>query len=196
MTSAGATSAGSAVVQHSAASSAAAKPAAAACYSNTGADSGTGILSTDTDNPAGNSSIGAVDFTVKKKCVIKTVLATGVYAAGAGPADSFTVTFYKNKAGFPGKVVTAQTVSPPDGNPVLNLSIKAVKLKKGKYFASVQASMDYTLKGGWFWETTDSAQNSIDVWENYGGGFGNCTTWGSLSQCFGLNRDFIVTLAK
>ncbi len=183
-----------AVARH-AVSHQAAVPAKGACYSQTGADSGTGILSTKTADPAGYSSIGAFDFAVKRRCVITNVAATGVYAGGSGPSDSFTVKFYKARKGLPGKVIAKRTIRGDFPSPVLSLDIRKVVLTKGKYFASVQGSMDYGVVGGWYWETTNAPLGAIDVWQNYGGAFNNCTTWAGLDQCFGFNSDFIATLS-
>lgn len=187
----------SSVVHTTAAATHAAAPAKGACYTQDGADSMVGILSTDTDDPAGYSSAGAVDFQVKKSCTIGTVVATGVYAGGSGPADSATVTIYKSKKGLPGKVVNAQTVKSGLETPVLNLSLKKpVKLGKGSYFLSVVTSMDYNVKGGWYWELTSAQNGAVDVWENYGGAFGICPTWTHVVDCQGYGNDFIVTMSK
>jgi hypothetical protein len=171
-------------------------PDAAACYSNNVGDTGNGYLSTKTKLPTGYTSTGAADFTVKKSCTIKTVAVTGVYGGGTGPAKKVTVTFYKDTKGLPGAVIAKSSPKANFSSPDFVLPLaKPVTLKKGKYFVSVQASMDYSTVGGWYWESTATVQNSIDVWENNGGAFDNCTTWASLQTCFGVQSDLMVELS-
>lgn len=196
-TSASAHVADSPVVRTAASTAHAAGVAKGACYTQDGVASGVAILSTDTDDPAGNSSAGAVDFRVKKSCTIGTVMADGVYAPQDGVADSATVTFYRSKQGLPGKIISSQTTKSGLESSFFNLSLKKpVKLGKGSYFVSVVASMDYNVEGGWFWSLTESQKGAVDVWENYGGGYGICPTWTHVVDCQGYGNDFIVSLSK
>lgn len=184
------------VHQAAAASQAAGIPAKGACYSENSDDGGGGVLSTATDDYAGYTSAGAAGFIVKKSCTIKTVTVTGVYGGGSGPADSVTVTFYRNRLGEPGKVIgTPATISAGLGNPDFVLDIPTVKLTKGRYFVSVQASMDYRLVGGWYWELTQDQQGKVDQWENNGGAFGVCPTWDDVTTCVDEGNDFMVALS-
>ena len=174
----------------------AAQPAKGACYSENIDDSLTGIVSINTDDGSGWTSSGAVDFQVKKKCKITQVDATGVYAAGSGPADSFDVNFYKSKKGLPGKLVKTQNISGDFSSPVLSLTIKPVKLKKGDYFVSVVGNMNFSDVGGWFWELSTGQYGKYDsAFQNTGGAFGFCPTWEGVADCYGYSGDYMVALS-
>lgn len=185
------------VVHSSATHAGAQTPKSKTCYSGNSGDSGTGIVSINTDDSSGWTSAGAVDFRVRRKCTITEVDATGVYAAGSGPADSVVVTFYKARKGLPGKVVHKQTVKGDFASPVYNLAIKRVKLTKGTYFVSVVANMTFSEVGGWFWEISTTQQGRFDsAFENTGGAFGFCPTWTALQSCYGYSGDYMVSLSN
>jgi hypothetical protein len=188
---------GSAVAHHAVTSTKAA-PAKGACFDNNGSgDTGVGIASENDSTDSGIDSQGAADFSVKKKCTIKSVQTTGVYYNGGGPADSVNVIIYKNKKGVPGSVVKEKdNLSYTDATGIGSLGAKTgkIKLKKGKYFVTFVANMTFTTGGQWGWELTTNQAGSPDQWENQGGEFGVCPTWGDVASCTGYGTDFMVTV--
>ena len=131
---------------------------------------------------------GADDFVVPKgkKWTVREVDVTGEYSTG-GPAASENVTFYKDANGVPGKVVKALTNltgTDTSGSFAISLGKKGVKLKAGHYWVGVVVNMNYTSHGQWYWENTANAiQGTNGLWEDPGGGFGVCPTWGNLNSC-------------
>lgn len=170
------------------------------CYSNFNSknDSGVGILSqTFTDSPEYNS-YSADNFAVKKTCKVAGVEVLGQYFNGAGPAESETVTFYKDNAGgVPGTVVDSQTVVGTDYGGSFSIPLETVALSPGSYWVSVSVNMDFSVGGEWGWELSNKVKQGIEgQFENTGGGFGVCPTWGSVTDCVGYTGDFMVTLTK
>jgi hypothetical protein len=173
-------------------------PAKGACYDNQSGDTGVGIASENDSSDSGIDSQGAVDFKVKKKCVIKSVQTTGVYYNGSGPADSVNVIFWKNKKGEPGKIVKEYDnlkYSDSTGLGSLGVKVKKTKLKKGNYFVTVAANMTLSAGGQWGWELSSNQIGNMDQWENQGGEFGVCPSWGDVLTCVGYGNDFMVTLS-
>jgi hypothetical protein len=94
--------------------------------------------------------------------------------------------FYKDKKGAPGKEVASFDVAGADngfGSFVIKLP-KAVKLKAGHYWMSVQANMDFSAGGEWGWENQVETVGSSAMWENPNGGFGTgCNKWSVENVC-------------
>jgi hypothetical protein len=189
---------GSAVAHHAASNHIAPAPKGI-CYTNNTTGNGTGVTSANySDDPADNTS-GAVDFTVKKKCTIGTVTTSGIYYNGSGPAASVDFLVYKNKKGEPGKIVNEQdnlSYTDSSGTGDLGVKVKPIHLKKGKYFAAVVAEMTLSDGGQWGWDLTNTQLGAPDQWENEGGGFGVCPTWGDVLTCVGVGNDFMLTIGK
>ena len=60
-------------------------------------------------------------------------------------------------------------------------------LPAGHYWVSVQAVMNFTPLGQWFWSTRSVQSNSPYAWQNPGGGFGTgCTTWANGATVCGV----------
>jgi hypothetical protein len=161
-------------------------------YSQNANDSGVGIISQDFTDAGFDiyDSQGADDFIVPTatKWLIQGVLATGVYFNGSGPADSETVTFYKDAGGKPGMVISSQTVTGIDTAGTFKMPLPTpVKLPvAGKYWMSVQATMEFATGGEWGWETTNTLSNTASMWQNPGDGFiTGCTTWADMQTCIG-----------
>jgi hypothetical protein len=136
----------------------------------------------------------ADDFVVPKGATWKVteVDVSGLYFNGSGPANSLHVQFYKNKKGKPSgsPVADLDGLSYTDvgfGSFVIDLGKKGVKLKKGKYFVSVQANLNFSGGGEWGWSTrVDQAGKAPAQWQNPGDGFGTgCTTWAEEQTCLG-----------
>jgi hypothetical protein len=172
-----------------------------ACYTNneTG-DTGVAVTSADYSDNAADNTQGAVDFSVKKSCVIGTVQTTGLYYNGTGPANSVKVIIWTDVSGEPGALVNKQNNLPytdETGTGALGVKLKkAVSLTKGNYFVSVVANMTLSSGGQWGWELTSNQIGNMDQWENQGAGFEVCPTWGDVLDCVGYGNDFMVTLSK
>jgi hypothetical protein len=156
----------------------------------TGTDSGIGITSQNFEASFDQyDNMGADDFTVPAGFVWKVtqVNASGVYYNGSGPASSVHVTFYKNDGGLPGAVVKDFPAVVPTTDNFGSFGIKlpsAVKLKKGKYWVSVQANMDFAIGGQWGWNGSTVQNGAMAAWQNPGDGFATgCTTWTAESTC-------------
>lgn len=168
------------------------------CYSNLMADTGVGILSQTFGDSPEYDSLSATNFAVKKTCKVTSVYAPGAYFNGAGPATSETVTFYADDAdGVPGTVESTQTVVGSDNAGTFTIPLETVALSPGKHWVSVSANMDFAVGGEWGWELTSNVKKTIEgQFENTGGGFGVCPTWGNVTECVGYSGDFMVTLGK
>jgi hypothetical protein len=176
-------------------------------YSQNSNDSGVGIVSQNFTDPGFDiyDSQGADDFVVPAgtKWLIKGVIATGIYfnCATCGPADSETVTIYKDAGNSPGPVVSSQTVVGTDtGGTFKMLLPQPVKLLvAAKYWISVQATLNFAAGGEWAWETTNTLNNTGARWQNPGDGFATgCTSWADMVACIGPSGegpDFMFVLA-
>jgi hypothetical protein len=145
------------------------------------------------------SDSGADDFVVPAGAtwIVKGVDVTGTYA-GRGPATSEVVTFYKNAHGVPGTVVSTQTLNCTDTSGSFACNINAVRLKGGTtgktYWVGVQANMNFGSSGEWYWTLNTTIHGNQGEWENPGGGFGVCPTWGTNGSCLGYTGDYAFDL--
>jgi hypothetical protein len=160
-------------------------------YDQTTTDSGIGIVSQQFESTfAQYDSQAADDFTVPstvKGWTISEVDVAGQYFNGVGPATSENVTFYMDKGGLPGKTMAtfANVVGVDNGTGSFTITLpKAVKLKPGKYWVSVQANLAFLVGGEWGWESITTVVGSPAAWENPGGGFGvGCTKYTTETTC-------------
>lgn len=154
-------------------------------YNNQGPVS---IISTNIpDSPALSSQI-ADDFVVPvgQTWTIQMVEANGVYFSGPGPAISFDISFYTDSATLPGTVVAnrlAQPFTNTSGNFAISFSTPVV-LTPGTYWVSVVANMP-SSNGRWGWRDRTIQFFSGAAWQNPGGGFASCLTWGRRGPCVG-----------
>ena len=58
-------------------------------------------------------------------------------------------------------------------------------LAPGTYWVSVQTRMDLTVGGQWGWTDRTVQSNNPAAWQNPGGGFGVCPSWGVRQVCLG-----------
>jgi uncharacterized membrane protein len=183
-------------------------------YDQNDNDSGVGISSQNFESAFdAYDDQGADDFVVPAghKWVIKTVSVTGVYYNGSGPAVSENVFIYKNSGGLPGALkYEADGVVGTDngtGSFVINIpklgNVGKAIAKGGAtaaktYWVSVQINMDFGVGGQWGWEgRLIQGGNNPAAWQNPGGGFGACSTWGVETTCvgdFGQGPDFMFKL--
>jgi hypothetical protein len=120
---------------------------------------------------------------------VESVDADGTYAGFPGPVLNFNVFFYSDSGGLPGALVashTAQSYVQVGSTFTVTLS-PAVSLGAGTYWVSVQARMDFTVGGQWYWTDRTVQSNSAAAWQNPGGGFGVCTTWGQRGGSCGID---------
>jgi len=185
-------------------------PAAAAapgavCFSSAAADIGNAINSQNYEaaNDAFDSH-AAGDF----KCPgtigafkIKKVSVVGQYSNGPGPADSVNVTIYNNTSGEPGSVRCSYPNLPYTNGPSFQIALpSACRVANGKaYWVEVQANMNLSPAGSWFWETGSPADFKQADFKNPGGGFNTpCPQYQNglyLPDCFpGLGDEVIFTI--
>ena len=112
----------------------------------------------------------------------------GEYSAGGGPASSFNVYFYTNRAGhLPGTGVAAFLNRPYTGTPPdfeIRWSPISIFPSSGTYWVSVQAVQDFNPNGQWFWHNRTIQTNAGAVWQNPGDGYGTgCITWNRKNAC-------------
>ena len=160
--------------------------AAHVLYDQHGTDSGIGIVSQNFESSFdAYDAQAADDFTVSGgKWKVSEVDVNGVYFNGSGPARDETVTFYKDKNGHPGKTVSSQTAAGSDSFGSFNIKLgSSVKLKPGHYWVSVVANLDFGAGGEWGWENQTTTVGDPAQWQNSGGGFGVCSTWGDENSC-------------
>jgi hypothetical protein len=103
-----------------------------------------------------------------------------------GPANSFNVYFYQDFGGLPGPTVgVAISVPYVNNSGVFQVPLPSpFVLTSGTYWVSVQANMSST-NGHWGWTDRAVQANSPAVWQNPGGGFNSCLTWGARTACVG-----------
>lgn len=104
----------------------------------------------------------------------------------SGSAETITVRFYTDDAGFPGSLI----VEIPDVVPTIEFDIftitlsSAVTLESGTYWVSVQANKNYFTSGQWYWTEREVATGNMASWRNPGNGFGTgCVDWQIRSVC-------------
>jgi hypothetical protein len=171
-------------------------------YNQNNNDAGVGISSQNFEASLDSfDDAGADDFTIPagQRWIIRAVIVTGVYFNGPGPADSETVSFYRNAGGLPGTLISTQTVVGMDNAGSFQIRLTTpVRLRAGTYWVSVVANQNFDPDGQWGWETRSIANGSESAWQNPGDGFASgCVTWGNQQDCigdFGQGPDFMFAL--
>lgn len=138
---------------------------------------GSAVLSDDSSPQA------ADDFTVPNghTWTITELDVTGIYFNGYGPANSETVSFYKDKGGLPGHLAAqcANLNGADNGTGSFAIALPKscnAKLSGGKtYWVSVQANIASTQ---WGWELSSEINGSPAVWQDGG----TCPAWCSLGS--------------
>jgi hypothetical protein len=174
-------------------------------YNQTANDSGVGIVSQDFTDAGYDvyDSNGADDFVVPAGHVwtIKGMRFIGVYfgCVTCGPADTETITIYKNAGGVPGAPLGSGTVTAVDNAGTFTATLPNIHLQAGTYWVSVQATMNFAAGGEWAWETTNTLTGNAAVWKNPGDGFlTGCTTYQNMQGCIGPSGegpDFMFAIA-
>jgi hypothetical protein len=145
---------------------------------------------------------GADDFKLAAACKVKSVVTAGSYSVGGGPSASYNVTFYKNASGTPGAVIKTQlnrtyTDVSGVGNVTVKLGRHGPSLGAHRYWVSVQANLDFSIAGQWFWNTNNTVRGAASVWQNPGDGFGTgCITYTTTTVCIpsGEGGDFAFSI--
>ena len=157
-------------------------------YDQTSNPSGLGTFSQNFGSGDTNSSAAADDFVVPDGAtwVVKELDISGVYFNGSGPANSESVTFFKDKHGKVGKVVAeldALHGADDFGSFAITLGDKGVKLKSGHYWVSAVVNMSFAAGGEWAWDnqTAGTTEGDPAMWENPGGTI--CKTWTPQNEC-------------
>ena len=120
---------------------------------------------------------------------INQVDAAGVYYNGAGPAASVNLRFYDNAGGLPGGNVATRTnlaMTDTGGSFVVPIPSPVV-LGPGIYWVSVQANMDFSIGGQWGFTDRTVQSGAEAAWQNPGGGFGVCPSWGARGTVCGID---------
>jgi hypothetical protein len=130
-----------------------------------------------------DDDFAADDFVVPpgKSWTVTQVEVDGRYLNGTGPATAVNVFLYTDSSTFPGTLVASQPgivpyLGPGAGDFVIPLA--PVVLYPGTYWISVQAVENFSPAGEWGWTDRTVTSNSAAAWQNPGGGFGFCPTWG------------------
>jgi hypothetical protein len=165
-------------------------------YSQNDNDAGVGISSQNFEASLDAfDDEAADDFTIPagQRWIIRAVIVTGSYfnsggcGAMCGPADSETVSFYRNAAGLPGTLISTQTVVGTDNAGSFTIRLASpVRLRPGTYWVSVVANQNFDPNDQWAWQTRSIANGNESAWQNPGDGFATgCVTWGNQQDCIG-----------
>lgn len=175
------------------------------CATTSTDDSQIGIVSQIFSDPGDDvfDSAGAQQVTpMARTCKITTVQVVAGYFNGAGPANSFEVTFSRVGHGVPTRVLSTQTLD----YVVTNEDVFTFRLGSGgpptwhrsrSLAVTVRADMAFASGGEWGWHTSTNSANTPATWENPGDGFATgCTTWQPMQSCFSVKQgpSFMVTL--
>jgi hypothetical protein len=138
------------------------------------------LSATFNDLPIINSDC-ADDFVVPtgQTWNVQSIDADGAYFNGPGPADSFSVFFYTDSAGFPGTQVYSATNQPWTQNGstfTVNLPSQAV-LTPGTYWVEIQANILSASCCEWGWTDRTITSGNAAAWQNPSGFFGACQSW-------------------
>lgn len=162
-------------------------------YDQTNLSSTSGIVSQNFGDFSTYSASAADDFVVTDASgwTVSEVDVTGVYFNGSGPANSFDVTIYNDAGGVPGSVACSSAASSytAAGNSFTIPLSSPCSLAAGTYWVGVAANMNFSAGGEFGWVFYTGAGGAVSQWENPGGGFGSCTTWGSFPACLSIAAD-------
>lgn len=160
-------------------------------YNQNSNDAGDGINSQNFTGGTSSSYTdqSADDFVIPQGQTwrVTEVDVTGAYFNGSGPATSENVIFYKSKYGMPGVPITNGMFTNLDGTGGPDFAIvlpgRGLKLRAGHYWVSVIANMAFDSRGEWGWEVNSVQRGKQAMWQNPGGGFHVCQTWGTIESC-------------
>ncbi|MDA0863331.1 MAG: T9SS type A sorting domain-containing protein [Bacteroidetes bacterium] len=106
------------------------------------------------------------------------------------PNGTIELTIYNDDNGEPGSVRYEESFpgsidSDGDGDFYLYPSepLEATLNPNTRYWVSVAVQMEFTLGGQWYWSSAEDSNDEAALWQNPGGGFGVCPTWGTFADC-------------
>src|SRR5205807_10158485 len=159
-------------------------------YNNAGVNAT--LSATFTDFPTFSSDL-ADDFDVPAGTTwnVQSIDADGVYFNGPGPATSCNVFIYNNGSCLPGAVVYSilNTTVTQVGTTFTGNLVPAAVLPPGRYWIEIQANMTFGTQGEWGWTDRTLQCGCAAAWQNPGGGFMLCPTWGPRGDPAGCNID-------
>ncbi len=152
-------------------------------YCNTISDTVVGLIPSQHDEGPfdANDTYAAADCRFKQKTKIHQIVAVGGYYNGSGPSDSENVITWSNAAGLPSKVLNTQTVVGAEAAGTFTIPLTPFAVK-GRVWFTVQANGSLFSGGLWGWAANSSTHGLADVWQNPGGGWGNCPTWCTIDH--------------
>lgn len=104
-----------------------------------------------------------------------------------GAVNLVNVWIYDDNAGAPGTPVCTYTAIAANGVGNLNISLPTDCVLTGPatYWVSVQADLDSSVGGQWFWSDRSPQVGNPAQWQNPADGFATgCTTWTPMGSCF------------
>jgi len=152
------------------------------------------------------TDIAADDFVVPAGATwnVGLVDVGGVYYNGPGPAPAVNVVFYQDGSGEPGTPVCTYSglTTFADAAGAFSITLPSACTltapTDATYWVSVQAQLDYLgsmSQWGWYGNTPQVGHPA--KWQNPGGAFGACPTWGDAGVCvFAAGPDFCFALAS
>jgi hypothetical protein len=148
------------------------------------------LCATFDDFPLINSDL-ADDFVVPIGEIwsVESIDADGAYFNGPGPANSFSVFFYLDIAGFPGLQLYSapnQSWTQNGSTFTVNLPVPAI-LIPGTYWVEIQANIMSATCCEWGWTNRTIVSNNAAAWQNPSGFFGSCQSWSRRGATCGLN---------
>ena len=160
-------------------------------YTQNSNDAGDSINSQNyTSDFSSDNNQAADDFVIPKgkKWRVTEIDVSGAYFNGSGPATSENVIFYRDKHGEPGVPVRGGAFNNLIGTDHsasfdIRLPGGGLDLEAGKYWVSVVANMDFGTSGEWGWDVNGAQHGKQAMWQNPGGGFYICPTWGTIENC-------------
>ncbi len=116
------------------------------------------------------------------------VVISGSFSAGgfaADPGSQILLTLYDDAGGVPGTMIFSETFpAPTDASFVLEPTGSPNLMGGTTYWLSVQATLNFSVAGQWFWDTAMDGNGYIYAWQNPGDGFGyGCVSWTPHSDC-------------
>jgi len=151
------------------------------------------LSATFTDSPAMNSDL-ADDFIVPAGYgwMVRWIDVDGAYFNGPGPANTFSVFFYSDNAGFPLSQIYATLAWWEQNGRTFRVHICdnppcPSVLYPGRYWVEIQANMTAKCCGEWGWTDRTVTDLNAAVWRNPSGFFGVCTSWSRRGATCGLD---------
>ena len=105
------------------------------------------------------------------------------------PDSEVVLRLFENDGGLPGTIIYTEnfpgTVDDNnDGDFILELTGGPVLTGGTKYWLSVQAILNITIAGQWFWDTAADGNGEVYAWQNPLDGFGGgCIIWSPYTNC-------------